>query len=210
MTRCFPVSALSLGVPVDGGSCHWGRAVRRAAASPCVQLGCATSREARKCGLAVGRKWKGFFGEKLAGEEGGLGGCGIRVSAQPGHLPGTGGGPRTPKGTEEPRATGCFTYSFIFPNIFFIFLIVFCFLFFDIVRLLSFFLSFFSFFLFFLSFLSFFLFLSFSLSPSHPPSLSLSLFLSFFLSTKLVGSQFPGWRSGPSACGGSSESKLLD
>ena len=27
-----------------------------------------------------------------------LGGCGIRISSQLGHLPGTGGGPRTPKG----------------------------------------------------------------------------------------------------------------
>ena len=32
-------------------------------------------------------------------QDGGLGGHGIRVSAQLGHLPGTGGGPRTPKGT---------------------------------------------------------------------------------------------------------------
>ena len=40
----------------------------------------------------------------------------------------------------------CFNYSFIFPNIFFIFLILFCFLFFDIVLL--FFLSFFFFFVF--------------------------------------------------------------
>ena len=32
-------------------------------------------------------------------QDGRLGGCGIRGSAQLGHLPGTGGGPRTPKGT---------------------------------------------------------------------------------------------------------------
>ena len=38
-------------------------------------------------------------------QDGGLGGWRIRVSAQPGHLPGTGGGPWTPKGTEEPPVT---------------------------------------------------------------------------------------------------------
>ena len=32
-------------------------------------------------------------------QDGGLGGCGIHVSAQLGHLPDTGGGPRTPKKT---------------------------------------------------------------------------------------------------------------
>ena len=48
------------------------------------------------------------------------------------------------RGQDEPPATGCFDYSFIFPDIFFIFLILFYFLFFDIVLLL------FSFFLFFL------------------------------------------------------------
>ena len=32
-------------------------------------------------------------------QDGVLGGCGIHVSSQLGHLPGTGGGPRTPKGT---------------------------------------------------------------------------------------------------------------
>ena len=33
-------------------------------------------------------------------QDGGPGGRRIRISAQLGHLPGTGGGPRTPKGTE--------------------------------------------------------------------------------------------------------------
>ena len=42
----------------------------------------------------------------------------------------------------------CFNYTFIFPNIFFIFLILFCFLLFDIVQRLFFFLSFFYFYLF--------------------------------------------------------------
>ena len=69
-----------------------------------------------------------------------------------------------------------FDYSFIFPNIFFIFLILFCFLFFDIVLLVYFFLP------------SFF----------------------FYRAMKLVGSWFPGCRSGPSSCGGSSESKPLE
>ena len=34
-------------------------------------------------------------------QDGILGGCGIHVSEQPGHLPGTSGAPWTPKGTEE-------------------------------------------------------------------------------------------------------------
>ena len=51
------------------------------------------------------------------------------------------------RGWKEPPATGCFNYSFIFPNTIFIFLILFCFLFVDIVLLLfSFFLTFFFFF----------------------------------------------------------------
>ena len=46
------------------------------------------------------------------------------------------------RGREEPSVTGCFNYIFIFPNIFFIFLILFCFLFFDIALLLFFFFPF--------------------------------------------------------------------
>ena len=38
-------------------------------------------------------------------QDGVVGGHGIRVSSQLGHLPGTGGGLGTPKGTEEPPAT---------------------------------------------------------------------------------------------------------
>ena len=65
-------------------------------------------------------------------KDGGLGGRRIRVLAQLGHLPGTGGEPQTPKGTGgTPRS-------------------------------------------------------------------------------RLVGPWFPGWRLGPSSCGGSSESKPLD
>lgn len=49
---------------------------------------------------------KNFFSDvKIVGFRGwrqdcGLGGCGIHILAQPGHLPGTSGAPWTPKGME--------------------------------------------------------------------------------------------------------------
>ena len=65
-----------------------------------------------------------------------LGGYRVRISTQLGHLPGTGGGPRTSKGMGGMPATGCFNYIFIFHSICFIVLILFCFLFLVIVHLL--------------------------------------------------------------------------
>ena len=42
-------------------------------------------------------------------QDGGVGGCGVRVSPQLGHLPDAGGGPWHPRGQEEPPSnwTGC-------------------------------------------------------------------------------------------------------
>ena len=51
--------------------------------------------------------------ERGRSQDGVLGGCGVRVSAQLGHLPGPGGGPRTPKGTEGTSSdcVGCGTWG---------------------------------------------------------------------------------------------------
>ena len=85
----------------------------------------------------VSRKYFKKLSIKGRCQDGGLGGRGIPASSQLGHLPGTGGGPRKPKGTGGTPVTRlgfCFTllihccwffYIFIFPNKSFIFLILF-------------------------------------------------------------------------------------
>ena len=59
-----------------------------------------------------------LLNEKTRAEQGSqdgiLGGCGIRVSSQLGHLPGTSGGPQTPKGMGGTPSDWLFQLYFYF------------------------------------------------------------------------------------------------